>query len=53
MVGTSLTLLCPAYETTKLANVVTMTTQRFFDCEEIFSALLQLKDVSFNDPLLR
>jgi hypothetical protein len=53
MVGTSLTLLCPPYEATKLVNAVTMTTQRLLDREEIFSALLQLKDVSFIDPLLR
>jgi hypothetical protein len=30
-----------------------MTTQRLLDHEKIFSALLQLKDVSFIDPLLR
>jgi hypothetical protein len=53
MVGTSLTLLCPPYETAKLVNVVTTTTQRLLDREKIFSALLQLKDVSFIDPLLR
>jgi hypothetical protein len=28
-------------------------TQRLLDPEKIFSALLQLKDVSFIDPLLR
>ena len=53
MVGTSLTLLCPPYETTKLVNAVTMTTQRLLDLEKIFSVPLQLKDVSFIDPLLR
>ena len=53
MVGTSLTLLCPPYETTKLVSAVTMTTQRLLDREKIFSAPLQLKDVSFIDPLLR
>jgi hypothetical protein len=53
MVGTSLTLLCPPYETAKLVNVVTTTTQHLLDREKIFSALLQLKDVSFIDPLLR
>jgi hypothetical protein len=35
------------------AAAVMVKTQRRFDCEEIFSALLQLKDVSFIDPLLR
>jgi hypothetical protein len=53
MVGTSLTLLCPPYEATKLVNAVTMMTQRLLDREKIFSALLQLKDASFIDPLLR
>jgi hypothetical protein len=43
----------PPYEATKLVNAVTMTTQRLLDREKIFSALLQLKDVSFIDPLLR
>jgi hypothetical protein len=35
------------------AVAVTVKTQRLLDPEKIFSALLQLKDVSFIDPLLR
>jgi hypothetical protein len=50
MMSTVLSRLCPPYEA---AVAVTMTTQRLLDREKIFSALLQLKDVSFIDPLLR
>ena len=53
MAGMSLTLLCPLYEATKLVNAVMVKTQRLLYPEKIFSALLQLKDVSFIDPLLR
>jgi hypothetical protein len=50
MVGTALSRLCSPYEA---AVAVAVKTQRLLDHEKIFSALLQLKDVSFIDPLLR
>ena len=40
-------------QTNEAAVAVMVKTQHLLDREKIFSALLQLKDVSFIDPLLR